>query len=199
MKRIVLFLLTNIAVHGGVVDRAEGARPRPGDGSQQGSNLGPLLAFSAVVGFTGAIISLLISKPMAKWSTGAQVIDGSRRHDPALARRDGAPARAAGRHRHARGRDLRGRAERVRNRRVQELGAGRRLDGPAAVDEPGGSRGGARPRGRARRERRHGDDDADPGRGEHLRHLPRRASSARSSTGPCSAASAAPGPATSSP
>jgi heat shock protein HtpX len=30
-----------------------------------------------VVGFTGAIISLLISKPMAKWSTGAQVIDGS--------------------------------------------------------------------------------------------------------------------------
>jgi heat shock protein HtpX len=30
--------------------------------------------FSAVVGFTGSIISLLISKPMAKWSTGAQVI-----------------------------------------------------------------------------------------------------------------------------
>jgi heat shock protein HtpX len=30
-----------------------------------------------VVGFAGSIISLLISKPMAKWSTGAQVIDGS--------------------------------------------------------------------------------------------------------------------------
>jgi heat shock protein HtpX len=34
-----------------------------------------LLVFSAVVGFTGSIISLLISKPMAKWSTCAQVID----------------------------------------------------------------------------------------------------------------------------
>ena len=45
--------------------------------AQEGFNLGPLLAFSAVFGFGGAIISLLISKPMAKWSTGAQVIDGS--------------------------------------------------------------------------------------------------------------------------
>src|SRR3569832_623103 len=34
-----------------------------------------LLVFSLVVGFTGSIISLLISKPMAKWSTGAQVIE----------------------------------------------------------------------------------------------------------------------------
>jgi heat shock protein HtpX len=39
-----------------------------------GLNLGALLAFSAVIGFTGAIISLLISKPMAKWQTGAHVI-----------------------------------------------------------------------------------------------------------------------------
>ena len=31
--------------------------------------------FSLVVGFTGSIFSLLISKPMAKWSTGARVID----------------------------------------------------------------------------------------------------------------------------
>jgi heat shock protein HtpX len=38
-------------------------------------NLGGLLAFSLVVGFTGSIFSLLISKPMAKWSTGAQVIE----------------------------------------------------------------------------------------------------------------------------
>jgi len=30
-----------------------------------------------VMGFGGAIISLLMSKPMAKWSTGAQVINGS--------------------------------------------------------------------------------------------------------------------------
>ena len=34
-----------------------------------------MLAFSFVVGFTGAIISLLMSKPMAKWSTGARVIE----------------------------------------------------------------------------------------------------------------------------
>ena len=36
-----------------------------------------LLAFSAVIGFTGSFFSLLISKPVAKWSTGATVIDGS--------------------------------------------------------------------------------------------------------------------------
>jgi heat shock protein HtpX len=40
----------------------------------QGLNVGMLLVFSLVVGFTGSIISLLISKPMAKWSTGANVI-----------------------------------------------------------------------------------------------------------------------------
>jgi heat shock protein HtpX len=43
----------------------------------EGINLSGLLVFSAVVGFTGSIISLLISKPMAKFSTGARVIDGS--------------------------------------------------------------------------------------------------------------------------
>ncbi len=32
---------------------------------------------SAVLGFGGAIVSLLISKPVAKWLTGAKVIDGS--------------------------------------------------------------------------------------------------------------------------
>jgi heat shock protein HtpX len=45
--------------------------------SQSGLNLGSLLVFSAVMGFGGAIISLLISKPMAKWSTGAVVINNS--------------------------------------------------------------------------------------------------------------------------
>jgi heat shock protein HtpX len=45
--------------------------------AREGFQLGPLLAFSAVLGFGGAIISLLISKWMAKRSTGAQVIDGS--------------------------------------------------------------------------------------------------------------------------
>src|SRR5207245_2372076 len=36
-----------------------------------------LLWFSAIFGFGGAFISLLMSKTIAKWSTGAQVIDGS--------------------------------------------------------------------------------------------------------------------------
>jgi heat shock protein HtpX len=36
-----------------------------------------LVVFSGVVGFTGAFVSLLMSKPMAKWTTGARVIDGT--------------------------------------------------------------------------------------------------------------------------
>jgi heat shock protein HtpX len=75
MKRIVLFLATNLAVVLVLsvvlkllgLDRAMY--------SQAGISYGGLLAFSAVVGFTGSIISLLISKPMAKWSTGAHVIE----------------------------------------------------------------------------------------------------------------------------
>lgn len=74
MKRIVLFLLTNLAVMVVLsivlsvlgVDRFLSA---------QGLNVGMLLVFSLVVGFTGSFISLLMSKPMAKWSTGAHVID----------------------------------------------------------------------------------------------------------------------------
>jgi heat shock protein HtpX len=41
-------------------------------------NLGALLAFSAILGFGGAFISLLLSKTMAKWSTGAKVIETPR-------------------------------------------------------------------------------------------------------------------------
>lgn len=74
MKRIVLFLATNLAVMlvMSVVLSALGVN-RYLTGS--GLNLGSLMAFSLVIGFTGAIFSLLISKPMAKWSTGARVID----------------------------------------------------------------------------------------------------------------------------
>jgi heat shock protein HtpX len=73
MKRIALFLATNIAVLVviAVVVNVLGLN-RVVD--QNGLNLTTLLALSAVIGFTGSIISLLISKPMAKWSTGAQVI-----------------------------------------------------------------------------------------------------------------------------
>jgi len=75
MKRIVLFLATNIAVLLvlSVVLKLLGL-DRAGM-SAGGLQYGQLLAFSAVVGFTGAIISLLMSKSMAKWTTGAHVIE----------------------------------------------------------------------------------------------------------------------------
>jgi heat shock protein HtpX len=74
MKRIILFIATNLAVMLvlSIVLSLLGIG-RPGSGNTL--ELGSLLAFSLVVGFTGAIFSLLISKPMAKWSTGARVID----------------------------------------------------------------------------------------------------------------------------
>jgi len=80
MKRIVLFLATNLAVMLVLsvtlnvlgVNRFLAA---------DGLNVGMLVVFSAVVGFTGSFISLLLSKPMAKWSTGAQVIDAPQSAD----------------------------------------------------------------------------------------------------------------------
>jgi heat shock protein HtpX len=76
MKRIVLFIATNLAVMLvlGLVVNLFGLNQFL---SANGLNLGGLLAFSAVMGFGGAIISLLMSKPMAKWSTRAQVINDS--------------------------------------------------------------------------------------------------------------------------
>ena len=73
MKRIFLFLITNLAVMlvlGTVaqllgLDRYMGAR---------GGDLGGLLAFAALFGFGGAIISLLLSKWMAKRSMGVELI-----------------------------------------------------------------------------------------------------------------------------
>jgi len=76
MKRIVLLVATNFAVMLLLsivinvlgLDRAL---------AQQGIQYVPLMLMAAIFGFGGAFISLLISKPMAKWSTGARVIDGS--------------------------------------------------------------------------------------------------------------------------
>ncbi len=74
MKRIFLFLATNIAVLVvmSVILSLLGADRFL---TQSGLDLPTLLVFSLVVGFTGSIISLLMSKTMAKWSTGARVID----------------------------------------------------------------------------------------------------------------------------
>ena len=75
MKRIVLFLATNIAVMAVLAIVLNLLGLGNAGMTQAGLEVGPLLAFSAVVGFTGAIISLLMSKSMAKWSTGAHVIE----------------------------------------------------------------------------------------------------------------------------
>ena len=71
MKRIALFVLTNIAVMVvvGIVTSLLGV------GRYTGTNTGQLMIFSLVVGFSGAIISLLMSKSMAKMSMGVKIIN----------------------------------------------------------------------------------------------------------------------------
>jgi heat shock protein HtpX len=76
MKRIALFLLTNVAVMV-VLGIAVNLLGLNNFLTSNGLDLTSLLGFSLVMGFGGAIISLLMSKPMAKMSTGAQVINDS--------------------------------------------------------------------------------------------------------------------------
>jgi len=82
MKRIALFLLTNLAVVVvlGIVASLLGVNRYL---TANGLNLGALLGFAFVMGFGGAIISLLISKPVAKWSAGVQIIEQPRNSDEA--------------------------------------------------------------------------------------------------------------------
>ncbi len=76
MKRILLFVATNLAVVVvlGIVASLLGVNRYL---TANGLNLGALLGFALVMGFGGAIISLLLSKPIAKWSSGVQVITGN--------------------------------------------------------------------------------------------------------------------------
>ncbi|HET7262526.1 MAG TPA: protease HtpX [Casimicrobiaceae bacterium] len=73
MKRIFLFLVTNLAVVLvlSIVLRVLGLDRML---AAQGYGYGQLLVYAAVVGFVGAFVSLLMSKSIAKWSTGAHVI-----------------------------------------------------------------------------------------------------------------------------
>jgi heat shock protein HtpX len=73
MKRIVLFLATNLAIMLvlSVVASLLGADRWL---TANGLNLPALLVFSAVFGMGGAFISLAMSKTIAKWSTRAQVL-----------------------------------------------------------------------------------------------------------------------------
>ncbi len=75
MKRILLFILTNILVMTtiGIVLSVLGVRSYLNETG--GINFGSLLVFSAVVGFSGALISLAMSRWMAKRAMGVQVLD----------------------------------------------------------------------------------------------------------------------------
>ncbi|ARM31787.1 protease HtpX [Prosthecochloris sp. HL-130-GSB] len=82
MKRIALFLITNLAV---ILVLSVTARLLGIDRflTGNGLDLGMLLAFAALIGFGGSYISLLMSKTMAKWSTGAKVIERPGNQDEA--------------------------------------------------------------------------------------------------------------------
>jgi len=74
MKRILLFLATNLAIVLvlSLTMRLLGVEPYL---NENGLNLGALLIFAAVMGFGGSFISLAISKWMAKKTMGVRVID----------------------------------------------------------------------------------------------------------------------------
>ena len=79
MKRIILFLITNFAImfllmvvfH--VVCAFMGVDPS----GAMGGDIATLAIFSLIFGMAGGIISLLLSKTIAKWSVGARTIDGT--------------------------------------------------------------------------------------------------------------------------
>jgi heat shock protein HtpX len=79
MKRIFLFLATNIAVLAvlAIVTNLICAFLGASLSELVGPEYSYLLIFSVVYGFLGAFISLLLSKTIAKISTGATVIDGT--------------------------------------------------------------------------------------------------------------------------
>ena len=76
MKRVLLFVLTNLAVML-VLGIASSVLGLNNFVRGSGLQMGTLFGFALLMGFGGATISLLISKPMAKWSTGATVINDS--------------------------------------------------------------------------------------------------------------------------
>ena len=82
MKRIILFVLTNLAVVLvlGVVANLLGVNRYL---TANGLNLSALLGYALLMGFGGAFISLLISKPVAKWSCGVRLIETPQSADEA--------------------------------------------------------------------------------------------------------------------
>ena len=82
MKRVFLFVMTNLAVVVvlGIVANILGVNRFL---TPQGLDLTSLLGFALIMGFGGAFISLLISKPVAKWSAGVKVIKEPQNADEA--------------------------------------------------------------------------------------------------------------------
>ena len=82
MKRIVLLVLTNllVVVVLGIVASVLGVNQFL---TGSGLDLGLLLGYALLIGFGGAFISLLISKPLAKWSSGVRLIEQPQNADEA--------------------------------------------------------------------------------------------------------------------
>ena len=82
MIRVFLFVMTNLAVVVvlGIVANILGVNRFL---TPQGLDLTSLLGFALIMGFGGAFISLLISKPVAKWSAGVKVIKEPQNADEA--------------------------------------------------------------------------------------------------------------------
>ena len=82
MKRIVLLVLTNVLVVVvlGIVASVLGVNQFL---TGSGLNLGLLLGYALLIGFGGAFISLLISNPLAKWSSGVRLIEQPQNADEA--------------------------------------------------------------------------------------------------------------------
>jgi heat shock protein HtpX len=76
MKRVLLLIATNLAVMV-VLSIVVSVLGLDRWLTAEGIDYGSLLWFSAIFGFGGAFISLLMSKTIARWSVGAHVIDGS--------------------------------------------------------------------------------------------------------------------------
>ena len=79
MKRVILFLLTNIAVIAtlGIVADVLCTFLGTSVAEVVGPEYAYLAIYAFVYGFVGAFISLLLSKPIAKFSCGAKTIDGT--------------------------------------------------------------------------------------------------------------------------
>jgi heat shock protein HtpX len=132
MKRIFLFILTNLAVLFviNISLRLLGVDRILNQGG--GINFQALLILSAVIGFSGSVVSLLLSKWSAKRMVGAQVIENP--IDPT----ERWLVETVRRHAAAGSRDLRcARRERIRHRLEPQCGAGSSEHRPAAQHEQG--------------------------------------------------------------